>query len=156
MLYGDPRFTNDIDLVIFLRLEDISKLSEAYPPPEFYVPPPEIIGAEIIRSEGGQFNVIHAESGTKADFFPTSRSELQTWAFRNVVQYQIEGQMIRLAPPEYVIINKLKYYQEGGSDKHIRDIRSMLVHSGDKIDRSVLNEWVSRLSLGKEWQFISN
>ena len=60
--------------------------------------------------------------------------------------------MVRLAPPEYVIISKLEYYREGGSEKHLRDIRSMLTVSGDKIDRSVLNEWISRRGVEAEWR----
>jgi hypothetical protein len=156
MLYGEPRLTYDIDMLIFLPLGDLPRLSVAFPSPEFYLPPPEVIGAEITRGEGGQFNVIHVDSGMKADFFLATRDELQAWAFRNVVRYQVKGNTIRLAPPEYVIINKLKYYREGGSQKHIRDIRAMLMGLGDKIDRSVLNEWISRLGLETEWKFISN
>ena len=37
-----------------------------------------------------------------------------------------------LAPAEYVIVRKLEYYREGGSEKHLRDIRSMLAVSGDR------------------------
>ena len=36
----------------------------------------------------------------------------------------------------YVIIRKLEFYREGGSDKHVRDIRSMLAVSGDEIGAS--------------------
>jgi hypothetical protein len=156
MLYGEPRVTHDIDLVIFLRVEDINKLSQAYPSSGFYVPPPEAIITEIARGEGGHFNVIHPDSGLKADFFLTSRDEFQAWAFRNVVQYKFQNTTIRLAPPEYVIVYKLKYYREGGSEKHIRDIRSMLNSSGDRIDRSTLNDWISRRGLEAEWKKVSS
>ena len=33
---------------------------------------------------------------------------------------------VRVAPPEYVILRKLSFYQEGGSEKHVRDIRGVL------------------------------
>src|SRR4051812_19278608 len=56
MLYGEPRVTHDVDLVIFLPLEDIKKLVEAYPLPEFYVPPVEVLIGEISREKKGQFN----------------------------------------------------------------------------------------------------
>jgi len=42
---------------------------------------------------------------------------------------------ITLAPPEYVIVRKLEYYREGGSEKHLRDIRAMLAVSGELLDR---------------------
>ncbi|HEV8423245.1 MAG TPA: hypothetical protein VGQ40_07865, partial [Chthoniobacterales bacterium] len=34
MLYGEPRVTHDIDLVVFLRHNDIARLPTAFPPPE--------------------------------------------------------------------------------------------------------------------------
>ena len=57
-----------------------------------------------------------------------------------------------LAPPEYVIIRKLEYFREGGSEKHLRDIRSMLAVSGDQFDRSALNEWIVRQGVEAEWR----
>jgi hypothetical protein len=29
-------------------------------------------------------------------------------------------------PPEYVVIKKLEFLREGGSEKHVRDIRGIL------------------------------
>src|SRR5262249_21120228 len=69
ILYGEPRLTNDVDLVIFLRDADIARLQEVFPAPEFYLPPKETIAAEIARAARGQFNVIHADTGFKADFY---------------------------------------------------------------------------------------
>src|SRR6185295_8257834 len=73
ILYGEPRFTNDVDLVLFLRHEDIRRLAEAFPAPEFYVPPEEVIAAEIARPVKGQFNVLHVTTGFKADIYTTGR-----------------------------------------------------------------------------------
>ncbi len=60
-----------------------------------------------------------------------------------------------LAPPEYVIVRKLEYYREGGSEKHLRDIRAMLSVSGDQLDRAALNEWLQRRQVHTEWQLVS-
>ena len=62
---------------------------------------------------------------------------------------------IWLAPPEYVIVRKLEYFREGGSEKHLRDIRSMLVVSGESLDRTLLLDWIARRGLQAEWQSIS-
>jgi hypothetical protein len=154
MLYGEPRVTHDVDLIVFLRHADIARFPEAYPTPEFYVPPAEIIAVEVARAKRGQFNVIHISSGLKADFHTVNRDELHAWAFRNVRHYSIEAQTIRLAPPEYVIVRKLEFYREGGSQKHLRDIRSMLAVSGDQINRADLAEWIRDRGLEKEWKDI--
>lgn len=151
MLYGEPRVTHDVDLIVFLRADDIPRLAEVFPAPEFYVPTTEVILTEMARERRGHFNIIHADSGLKADFYLANRDELHAWAFRNVKQYSIGESTIKLAPPEYVIVRKLEFFREGGSEKHPRDIRAMLAVSGEQIDRSALNELIQQRSLQAEW-----
>jgi hypothetical protein len=155
MLYGEPRVTHDIDLVVFLRIDDASKLSAIFPPPTFYVPPAAAILAEMGRERRGHFNVIHADSGLKADFYTAGRDELHAWAIRQVRSYSIGATAISLAPPEYVILRKLEFYREGGSEKHLRDIRAMLAVSGELLDRTALRDWTARLGLEAEWRQVT-
>lgn len=155
ILYGEPRLTNDVDFVVFLRIEDIRRLQEVFPSPEFYVPPAEVIAAEIARPQKGQFNVIHSDTGFKADFYTAGRDELNAWAFRNARRMEYRGEPIVVAPPEYVVVRKLEYYREGGSDKHVRDIRSMLKVSGDQINRAELDEWIRQRGLAAEWKTVA-
>jgi hypothetical protein len=155
ILYGEPRFTNDVDVVVFLRTEDIASLGEAFPAPEFYFPPAEVIAAEIARPQQGQFNVIHMATGYKADFYTTGRDEFNAWAFRHARQLDFLGEMISVAPPECVIVRKLEFYREGGSDKHLRDIRTMLAVSGDTMDRTALHEWIVRQGVESEWKLVA-
>jgi hypothetical protein len=152
MLYGEPRVTHDIDFVVFLRVEDVSRLSSIFPAPVFYVPPVAVILEEIARETIGHFNILHIESGLKADFYPAGRDELHAWAFRHLRQYVIGTQPISLAPPEYIILRKLQYLRDGGSEKHLRDIRSLLAISGELLDRSALAGWLNRLELNEEWR----
>jgi hypothetical protein len=151
MLYGEPRVTHDIDFVVFLRSQDFAQLPEAYPAPSFYVPPSEVIAAEAARPTKGQFNVIHVDSGLKADFHTANRDELHGWAFRNVREYTIGDTTVKLAPPEYVIVRKLEYFREGGSEKHLRDIRAILNVSGAQLDRAALEDWIQRRGVQAEW-----
>jgi hypothetical protein len=152
MLYGEPRVTHDIDLVVFLRVDDVSRLNVIFPEPAFYVPPAAVIVEEIGRERRGHFNIIHLDSGLKADFYTAGRDELHAWAFRHARRYVIGTVSITVAPPEYVILRKLEYHQEGGSEKHLRDIRAMLAISGDQLDRAALQDWLARLGLETEWQ----
>lgn len=155
MLYGEPRLTVDIDLIVFFRADDIARLSEAYPMPDFYVPPSEVISAEAAREQKGQFNVLHIASSLKADFHIARRDEFHAWAFRNVHQYPIGDHMIRLAPPEYVIVRKLEYFREGGSEKHLRDIRAILNVSRDTINQDDLDFWIQRCSVQAQWKMVN-
>lgn len=58
------------------------------------------------------------------------------------------------ASPEDVIIKKMEYYREGGSDKHLRDITGMLKISGYEIDSVYISEWAERLGLQDIWTAI--
>lgn len=156
IFYGEPRMTDDVDLVVFLNDADIQRLPEFFPSPEFYLPPREVIMTEVARPPRGHFNIIHTASGFKADVYPTGRDELNAWAFRNKRAVPFNGDTLVLAPPEYVIVRKLEYFREGGSDKHLRDIRGILRVSGEQLDRAALDEWVARRGVQAEWQRVAN
>jgi hypothetical protein len=51
-----------------------------------------------------------------------------------------------------VIVRKLEYFREGGSEKHLRDIRSMLSVSRDQIERGALEEWIGRHGVEAQWR----
>jgi hypothetical protein len=155
IFYGEPRLTHDVDLVVFLRDADVEGLVKLFPAADFYLPPLEIISAETRREQRGHFNAIHKETGFKADVYPAGRDELNAWAFKLRRRIEFDGEALALAPPEYVIVRKLEYYREGGSEKHLRDIRSILAVSGGQLDRSALNEWIQRRSLQSEWRLVS-
>ena len=152
IFYGEPRFTNDVDMVVFLNDSDVRRLPEIFPPTDFYLPPPASIFAEVAREHHGHFYIIHMSTSFKADIYPTDRDEFNAWAFPNRRSAVHEGETLVLAPPEYVIVRKLEYYREGGSDKHLRDIRAMLNVSGEQINRADLDEWIRRCGVEAEWR----
>ena len=82
--------------------------------------------------------------------FLTPPEILRLRGFRTKRAVMFEGQSVVLAPPEYVIIRKLEYLREGGSAKHLRDIRSMLAVSKDQVELREIEEWVNRLGLSSE------
>lgn len=156
VFYGEPRLTHDVDCVVFLNADNCRKLLEVFPATDFYVPPLETILTETTRQRNGHFNLIHRATGFKADMYPTGRDDMNAWAFRCKRTVEFEGEIIALAPPEYVIVRKLEYYREGRADKHLRDIRAMLAVSGEQLDRTILNEWIQRCGLEAEWKLASN
>jgi hypothetical protein len=89
-------------------------------------------------------------------FYPTGRDEMNAWAFRRKRMVTFEGETVIVAPPESVIVSKLEYYREGGSEKHVRNIRSMLAVSGDQIDKCELYEWIQRRGVQEQWQKIQS
>ena len=64
----------------------------------------------------------------------------------------MEGNTLWVAPPEYVIVRKLEYYREGKSEKHLKDIVSMITISEKQIDFEDLQNKIKNCSLEKEWK----
>jgi hypothetical protein len=155
IFYGEPRLTHDVDFVVFLNANDIQRLIEVFPAEDYYLPPIATMLAEMTREQHGHFNLIHRDTGFKADFYPTGRDELNTLAFRGKRSVDFEGENVTLAPPEYVILRKLEYYREGHAEKHLRDIRAMLAVSGEQMNQSVLKEWIQRRGLESEWRQVA-
>jgi len=151
IVYGEPRLTHDIDLVVELQRADAGRLREAFPASEFYCPPPEVLRIEIDRPRRGHFNLIHHESGFKADVYVAGEDELHRWALSRKRRIEFEGESMWVAPPEYVILRKLEYYREGRSEKHLRDIARILEISGDQVDLRQLEQMVIDRRLDSEW-----
>lgn len=150
--YGEPRVTHDIDLIIELSKNDVDKLVTIFPNGEFYLPPKEVINLEINRSSRGHFNIIHIDTGFKADVYLTGNEEFQKWAIENRRIIKVGASSLPIAPIEYVIIKKLEFYKEGKSQKHLLDIAAMLRESGDIINGKFLEAKLEQFGLKKEWE----
>ena len=140
IVYGEPRLTNDIDIVLHLTKDSIAKILEAFPLEAFYCPPYEVLMGEVVRKTRGHFNLIHHKTGFKADIYLIGEDSLQRWALNNRKFIEYSGKQIPIAPPEYVILKKLEYYKEGGSTKHVDDIKGIIEHSSELIDFNFLIE----------------
>ena len=152
--YGQPRLTHDVDIVLELGQQHIPALGTAFPPTDFYCPPEEIIAVEAARAMRGHFNIIHHESGMKADCYLMGDDHLHRWGMSMRRRLAMSGEPVWLAPPEYVIIRKLEYFREGGSEKHLLDIRGILEVSHTALDYSVLNEQIRQRQLSNAWNKI--
>lgn len=152
--YGQPRLTHDVDIVLELDQQHIPALESAFPPSDFYCPPEEIIAVEVTRTMRGHFNIIHHESGMKADCYLTGNDHLHRWGMSMRRRLAMSGEPVWLAPPEYVIIRKLEYFREGGSEKHLIDIRGILEVSHTAVDYSILNEQIRQRQLSNTWNKI--
>jgi len=152
VVYGDPRFTRDIDIVLQLDETEVGKLGTAFGGGAFYVPPPEALRREAGRPRGGHFNVIHRDTALRADVYLLSDDPLHHWAFERRKPVPVGGRAMWIAPIEYVILRKLQYFRESGSDRHLRDVAHMCRISSDEVDREVLMRWIQELGLVDQWE----
>ncbi len=151
--YGEPRLTQDIDIVIVPGLDQVRGLCAAFPTDDFYVSVEAALQAS--KTPGAQFNVLHPESGNKIDFM-IARSD--NWGKEQISRRQriqmLPGHEAFAARPEDIIISKMLYYQEGGSEKHARDIGGILKISNELVDRNYVARWAESLGLADIWKAI--
>ena len=151
---GEPRYTNDLDVVADLSFPQIAKLSAAFPSPEFYW---SIQAAEEAVRHRFQFNVLHPSTGLKLDVIVAGLSEFDRSQLSRGIRLSIAPDCEAVfASPEDVILKKLEYFREGGSEKHLRDIVGVLKVQGEKIDHAYLKDWIARLDLADEWKLIED
>ena len=152
IFYGEPRLTNDIDVVVTLKPAHIEAFCRCFPASEFYISREAVVDAV---ANFGEFNIIHPASGLKIDVMipddsPYNRSRLQRRR-RESVTPDVD---VSFASAEDVIVKKLEYYKLGGSEKHLRDITGVLKIRGAKVDTAYIAGWAARLGLAEVWEAV--
>lgn len=147
MSYGEVRTTIDVDIVVDLNYGDANMLTERFCEPRWYLERAAMLTA---MRDCTSFNVIDRETIYKIDFMVVDESGYNKVRFARARVRDMMGVPVKMAAPEDVILMKLKYYKEGGSDKHLRDIASMMKISGDEIEKGYLEEWAVKLGVTEE------
>lgn len=152
IFYGEPRFTNDIDVVADIPSTAITRFCRAFSASDYYLSEDAVQQAITTR---GQFNIIHPASGLKVDVILPTQSAFDRSRFSRIVRVHPEPNYdAAFASIEDVILKKMEYYQLGGAEKHLRDIAGVLKISGETVDREYILEWAQRLGLEDTWQSI--
>ena len=152
MAYGEPRLTNDIDIVADVEYEHVEGLLKSFPPEQFYISEESI--REAIRFQK-QFNIIHPTSGLKIDVIIREKTPFNDSRFSRIRRIKAgENYEANFAAPEDIIIMKMKFFKQGGSEKHLRDISGIMKISGAEIDMAYINSWAQRLNLSEIWDLL--
>ncbi|HEY5550348.1 MAG TPA: hypothetical protein VIK52_00565 [Opitutaceae bacterium] len=129
IVYGQPRVTNDLDVVLALDEGYRAALIRAFPETDFYVPSESTNAKEQARPRKGHFNIIHHKSGYKADIYLVGDAPVHAWAMSLLRQIEwTTGLTVSVAPPEYVVLRKFEFYREG------RLFETPRGHPSDKVD----------------------
>ena len=150
--FGEPRFTADIDVLVELNRDQIPALAAAFPLEEGFYADREQMSHALDHHIG--FNILDANTGLKADIVPLAPGDpLGRLTLQNRVRIADEaaGGEIWLARPEEIIIGKLQAYAEGRSDKHLRDIRGILVVLKLQLDLAHIAGWARLLKMEETW-----
>ena len=149
--YGEPRFTQDMDVVVRLRYSsEVDTLSRLLEETGYSV------SVEAIRDAVDRhfyFNAIHLETGIKIDFYVAPRDPIYAWAFKHRRMKNFdEFRRASYMPPESVILTKLRAYQEGKSTRHLDDIEGILRVSGPELDLAYVHREAARIGVFGVWR----
>lgn len=149
LIWGRPRFTADIDIVVELQPEGVNSLANSLKKISSlpYINQEDMINALKHYSE---FNFIDGTTGIKVDFWILKENDkFDLSRFKRAVVFKVSGEKIKFTAPEDLMLIKLKWYKESLSDKQLEDVKSILKISEDKIDFRYLKHWAKKLGVDK-------
>lgn len=150
-VYGQARTTIDIDISIVLPFNGVQLLVEAVKKLQYHTSVDEILDALIHKMP---VNIIDPSSSYKADIFLVEPTPLEASILarkRREVIDLLTNKQAWLYSPEDVILYKMIYFLNGKSPKHLRDIGSMLVVQGDRLDYDYISRWSQDIKATELW-----
>jgi len=153
--WGEPRATQDLDLVVKIPIKSIIKLSKELEKRDMLVPAEIIMNAIAEDRADIPINAIHMYSGLKADLYPVrDGDELRQSAFqrREQVDYGPLIGKVYIHSAEDLILYKLIYFGLSQQSKHSRDIAAIIKSKKGDLDLGYIEEWVARLGLSSLWK----
>lgn len=142
-VWGRARYTADIDIVIDIAPQKLKELIKELSQIEegIYLDIDAETPIEFIKKQGG-FNLIHSQSGVRADFIIKGEDELSQLELDRAIIKDAWGQKISFISPENLILIKLLWYKDSGSTRHLEDVESILKIT--KVDLEYIKEWAGK------------
>lgn len=155
--WGEPRATQDLDVVLSIPVESIGKLSKELEVRDMLVSADVILDAILDERADFPVSAIHIFSGYKADlYFVREFDELRKSALSRRVRVDLGPQLgeVYLHTPEDLILNKLWYFSLSQQSKHLRDITSIVLTVGEDLEFDYIEDWADRKGTITLWQEI--
>jgi hypothetical protein len=141
--YGQPRATNDVDLVIDPTPTQLDKLL-ALLGPRYYV---SATAARDALRQHGMFNVLDVAAGWKADVIVRKDRPFSAEEFRRRRTGKVLGHPLPMAAPEDVVLTKLEWDQITPSERQVKDALHIILVQGPRLDRAYLRHWAQALGV---------
>jgi hypothetical protein len=138
--YAQPRMTRDIDLVAELSGRDARSVTGLFAP-DYYISESDVSNA---IAGAGMFNVLHLEKLVKLDFIVRKDTPYRRHEFERRKRVRMPGFEAWIVSREDLILSKLAWAKDSGSEMQMRDVRALLA-SG--VDRPYLERWAKELSV---------
>lgn len=140
--YAQPRMTRDIDMVVALDERDAGRIAAAFRS-DYYVPEEAVQRAV---HEMGMFNLLHLDSVVKVDMIVRKEAPYRQAEFARRTRVNLPGFPAWLAAREDLILSKLAWALDSGSELQLRDVRNLLAETADM---AYLRQWAPALGVSK-------
>lgn len=155
LVWGRPRFTADIDIVVELKFENINSLVKTLS----LLGKASYIDKDMIKNalaHGGEFNFIHGDTGIKVDFWVLRKTPFELSRMKRRIAKSVLGKKVYFTSPEDLILSKLQWYQQSQSSRHLEDAESVFKISGKKLNMEYLKRWSERLGVSEILDKLTN
>lgn len=152
IVYGEPRTTRDLDLVIELDRKNVLQLVEKLERDEFYCPPGAV--EDLQTGRGRTLSVTHMTQILNADIVVNGDSEFDRskMARRRLEALDEAGtELFWLASPEDVILAKLLWRKQSGSQKQWNDVLGIFKVQVEALDYGYLARWAEQLAIQSDF-----
>lgn len=149
--WGQPRYTNDIDVAIYIDTTHVGAMVEAFRS-NFLVSESEFLDALASDEEYRSAQLLHLAELFKIDVFlprPSAYAESVQLRARTVA---VAGSVqCRCLSPEDTVIHKLRWYELGNrvSDRQWNDIVQVIEVQGSHLDREYVRQWARHFGLSE-------
>ncbi len=143
-IHGEPRFTQDVDLVVRLKTHHITDLRRSLGE-DFYSS--EVALQEAV-SRCSCANLIHTQTGFKIDLMVSRERPFEHSRFQRKQRIQDTDREFWVATAEDTVLVKLEWYRAGGevSERQWRDVQTVLMTQVE-LDQEYLLRWAAQLGI---------
>jgi hypothetical protein len=145
-LYGEPRATQDIDIVIEATFEQVEAFASLLNEDQYV----SLDAARSAVERKSMFNVIDTTSGWKIDLILRKSRAYDEEAFRRRRKAPLLGQDVWVLSAEDAILSKLEWARKGDSERQLRDAESIAVIQWDNLDLAYLRRWAGELRVTQQ------
>lgn len=144
-VHGEPRATQDVDMVVDLRARHVKALWDALRR-DYYADADEMHAAV---KEATSFNAVHFASAIKVDFFIAGDDPFEAERLAHRQRVEMPAGVLYIDTAEHTLLRKLEWYRRGGdvSERQWRDVQAIARIQGDRLDRDRLHRWAGRLGV---------
>lgn len=142
--YGEPRTTQDLDVVLLISPSEITSLAPVLEAAGFYLAGVE----DVINQRMETLQIIQLETISRADLIIAPPHPYEQLKLTRRQSYTLSnGEQIYLASPEDVIISKLRWGRGSRSQKQWRDVLGILKTQGEILDYQYMYHWSFEFNL---------